>query len=138
MEAIRSIADRVAVMEGGRIIEHGDLYDVFATPATPAAARFVRTVLHDRPSPDTVARLRASHHGRLLTIRVPDRKGFTADLSRAFAAHSVGEQLVFGGISEIAERPVGALTYALDGPDERVGALIETLSAAGIDVVEEP
>jgi D-methionine transport system ATP-binding protein len=137
MDAIRAIADRVAVMEGGRIIENGDLYDVFATPTTPAAARFVRTVLHDRPSRDTLARLHASHHGRLVTIRVPDRKGFTAELSRAFAAHGVGEQLVFGGISEIAERPVGALTYALDGADDAVHRLLETLRSSHVDVVEE-
>jgi D-methionine transport system ATP-binding protein len=137
MDAIRAIADRVAVMEGGRIIEDGDLYDVFATPTTPAAARFVRTVLHDRPSRTTVERLRASHEGRLFTIRVQDRKGFTAELSRAFAAHGVGEQLVFGGISEIAERPVGALTYALTGSDGAVGSLLEALRRADVDVVEE-
>jgi D-methionine transport system ATP-binding protein len=137
MDAIRAIADRVAVMEGGRIIENGDLYDVFATPTTPAAARFVRTVLHDRPSRDTIGRLHDSHAGRLVTIRVPDRKGFTAELSRAFAAHGVGEQLVFGGISEIAERPVGALTYALDGTDDAVRRLLETLRSTHLDVVEE-
>jgi D-methionine transport system ATP-binding protein len=137
MDAIRAIADRVAVMEGGRIIENGDLYDVFATPTTPAAARFVRTVLHDRPSRDTIGRLRDSHSGRLVTIRVPDRKGFTAELSRAFAAHGVGEQLVFGGISEIDERPVGALTYALDGAEDAVRRLLETLRSTHLDVVEE-
>jgi len=137
MDAIRAVADRVAVMEGGRVIENGDLYDVFATPRTAAAARFVRTVLHDRPSPETVARLRATHPGRLVTIRVPDRKGFTAELSRAFLAHDVGEQLVFGGISEIAERPVGALTYAFDGTDDAVRDLLEALRRTDVDVVEE-
>jgi D-methionine transport system ATP-binding protein len=137
MEAIRAIADRVAVMERGRVIENGDLYDVFATPTTPAAARFVRTVLHDRPSPGTVARLRASHAGPLITVRVPDRKGFTAELSRAFAAHGIAEQLVFGGISEIAERPVGALTYALDGPERAVRDLLEALRRTDVDVIEE-
>jgi D-methionine transport system ATP-binding protein len=137
MDAIRAIADRVAVMEAGRVIEHGDLYDVFATPTTPAAARFVRTVLHDRPSATTVARLRASHEGRLFTVRVPDRKGFTAELSRTFAAHGVEEQLVFGGISEIAERPVGSLTYALGGSDGAIGDLLAALRRADVDVVEE-
>ena len=137
MDAIRAIADRVAVMEGGRIIEDGDLYEVFATPTTPAAARFVRTVLHDRPSATTLARLRSTHDGRLVTVRVPDRKGFTAELSRAFAAHGVEESLVFGGISEIAERPVGALTYALTGSDGAIGDLLEALRRAGVDVVEE-
>ena len=137
MDAIRSLADRVAVMEQGRVIENGGLYDVFATPSTPAAARFVRTVLHDRPTEETVARLRTSHTGRLVTVRVPDRKGFTAELSRAFAAHGVGEQLVFGGIGEIAERPVGSLTYALDGSGAAVDELLGALRRTGVDVVEE-
>uniref|UniRef100_UPI00366E13A2 ATP-binding cassette domain-containing protein n=1 Tax=Pontibacter rugosus TaxID=1745966 RepID=UPI00366E13A2 len=58
MDAVRQIADRVAVMEQGRVVEVGDVYDVFATPKTGAAQRFVRTALHDRPSAETLRRLR--------------------------------------------------------------------------------
>lgn len=36
MEVIRSIADRVAVMDKGKIIEEGRVYDIFSNPATTA------------------------------------------------------------------------------------------------------
>ncbi len=137
MEAIRSIADRVAVMDAGRIVEHGELYDVFSRPRTPAAARFVRTVLRDRPSPQTIARLRESHAGRLVTVRVQDGRGFTAAVTRAFASRGVENEVVFGGISELQNRSVGALTYELRGADAAVDAALADLAAQGIEAFEE-
>jgi len=137
MEAIRSIADRVAVMDAGRIVELGDVYDVFAHPSTPTVARFVATVLHDRPSPETVQRLRAAHPERLVTIAVLDQKGFTGLLSRVFAEHGVENQIVFGGISELQERTIGALTYELTGEAARIDAALAALAAQGIVHDEE-
>ena len=43
MDVVRSLADRVAVMERGRIIEQGDVFDVFSDPQHPATPRFVGT-----------------------------------------------------------------------------------------------
>jgi D-methionine transport system ATP-binding protein len=137
MAAIRSIADRVAVMDGGRIIQLGDVYDVFANPGTPAVARFVATVLHDRPSPATLERLRAAHPGRLVTVSVLDQKGFTGLLSRTFAEHRVENQIVFGGISELQERSIGSLTYELTGDPVDVDAALAALEGQGIAFAEE-
>ncbi|WP_022881975.1 methionine ABC transporter ATP-binding protein [Gryllotalpicola ginsengisoli] len=137
MEAIRAIADRVAVMDSGRIVESGPVYDVFAHPSTTAAARFVATVLHDRPSADTLTRLRAAHPGRLVTFAVPEQKGFTGQLSRAFADHGVENEIVFGGIGELQERSIGALTYELTGADAAIDAALDALRARGVDLVEE-
>ncbi len=137
MTAIRSIADRVAVMDQGRIIELGQVYDVFSKPKTAAVARFVATVLHDRPSPETLARLRNAHPGRLVSVTVLDRKGFTGILSRVFAQHGVENEIVFGGISELQERTIGSLTYELTGSAPAVDAALDDLRAQGIDVIEE-
>ena len=35
MAVIKEICDRVAVMENGKIVEEGDVYDVFANPKQP-------------------------------------------------------------------------------------------------------
>lgn len=32
MSVIKSIANRVAVMENGKVVEEGDIYDIFANP----------------------------------------------------------------------------------------------------------
>ncbi|MFC4242583.1 methionine ABC transporter ATP-binding protein [Gryllotalpicola reticulitermitis] len=137
MDVIRTIADRVAVMDNGRIVELGSVYDVFSAPSTPTVARFVATVLHDRPSPETLSRLRAAHPGRLVTVKVLDQKGFTGLLSRVFAEHHVENQIVYGGISELQERSIGALTYELTGPQASVDGALAALTAQGIDYAEE-
>jgi D-methionine transport system ATP-binding protein len=133
LDVIRAVADRVAVMDGGRIAETGTLYDVFAHPRTTAAADFVRGALRDRPSAETLARLRRRHPGRLVTIAVRDRS--QTALARTFLAHNVAADIVFGGISELQERPVGSLTYELTGDD--VDAALAALRADGVDVIEE-
>ncbi|MDH2443379.1 methionine ABC transporter ATP-binding protein [Amnibacterium sp. CER49] len=137
MEAVKAVAQQVVVMEAGRIVERGSLVDVFSAPATPAAARFVRSVLHDRPTGATLDRLRSAHRGRLVTVRVADRPGFTATVSDAFAKRRLSNELVFGGISELGDRSVGALTYALDGPGAAVDEALAELRGAGIAVEEE-
>jgi D-methionine transport system ATP-binding protein len=136
-DVIRSVADRVTVLESGRVVETGSAYDVLAHARTEAAARFVRASLQDRPSPETLARLRAARTGRLVTVRVRDREGFQTRLARRFLEHQVAAEIVFGGIGEIQDRPVGSLTFELTGPDHAVDAALDALRTDGVDLVEE-
>jgi D-methionine transport system ATP-binding protein len=137
MDAIRSIANRVAVMDSGTIVEHGPVYDVFTKPSTDAASRFVRTVLHDRPSSQTLERLRRVHTGRIVSIELQERRGFQASVSRAFAENAIEPEIIFGGISELQDRSVGSLTYELNGTAAGVERALEQLRSAGVAVVEE-
>lgn len=137
MDAIRAIADRVVVMDGGRVVEQGDVYDVFSKPSTPAAARFVRSVLQDRPSPETLERLRESHPGRIATIQVAEIKNFIGVVATAFADAGVDAELVFGGISELQQRAIGALTYELSGSDAAIDRALDDLTARSITWNEE-
>jgi D-methionine transport system ATP-binding protein len=137
MDAVRRIADRVAVMERGRVVEVGDVYDVFSAPRTPAAQRFVRSALHDRPNADQLARLRDAHPGRLVTIRITDEAGIQRRVDEAFDRAGITAELVFGGVGEIRERRIGSLTYALTGENADVDGALATLRAAGVQVNEE-
>ncbi|MCX7521792.1 methionine ABC transporter ATP-binding protein [Microbacterium sp. STN6] len=137
MEAIRSIANRVAVMDSGRILEQGDVYDVFSSPTTDAASRFVRTVLRDRPTPQTLERLRRVHTGRIVSVKLTEERGFQGRLGRIFAEAGVEWEIIFGGISELRDRSVGSLTYEITGADAAVARALERLQAERIEAVEE-
>ncbi|WP_309225584.1 ATP-binding cassette domain-containing protein [Quadrisphaera sp. INWT6] len=137
MEAVRRVADRVAVMEGGRVVELGDVYDVFTAPQTAAAQRFVRSATHDRPSPEALARLREHHPGRLVTVRVTDRPRLQQTVDAAFRDAGTGAELVFGGVGEIRERRAGSLTYELTGDDAAVRRALGALRDQGVVVEEE-
>ena len=45
MEVIKKICDRVAVLENGRVIEEGEVIDVFLNPQQELTRRFIRTVI---------------------------------------------------------------------------------------------
>ena len=127
MEVVRHIADRVAVLDSGRIIEQGDVVDVFSAPKTETTRRFVETVLHDQPDTETVTRLRARHTGRLVTARVQDNRRVGAVLSDALGRHQVRFDIVYGGIKEFGGESLGRLTLELTGDAGDVDALIAEL-----------
>ena len=124
MEVVRSLADRVAVMEAGRIIESGPVVDVFARPKQEVTRRFVGTVVDDAPSPTTLAALRERHEGRFVTLAFHDPGVRQADVYAAFARHQVAFELIYGGIEEIQGVTFGNLTLALQGDPAAVEAAL--------------
>jgi D-methionine transport system ATP-binding protein len=127
MDAVRQIADRVAVMEQGRIIELGTVFDVFSNPQTATSRRFVGTVLRNQPAESDIERLRGKHAGRIVSARVHDDGRLGAVLSDAVGRHGVRFEIVFGGISALQGRSFGSLTLELLGEPAAVDALIADL-----------
>ncbi|MPV37509.1 methionine ABC transporter ATP-binding protein [Georgenia subflava] len=127
MDVVKHLCHRVAVMESGRIVERGAVYDVFSHPREEATRRFVGTSLRDRPSPEVLGRLAATHPGTLVTVGVQEDTGSSARLMRTLAEHDVDGAIVYGGITEIGERPFGSLTLALSGEQAAIRAALAGL-----------
>ncbi|TNU73102.1 methionine ABC transporter ATP-binding protein [Miniimonas arenae] len=132
MDVVRSICHRIAVMEKGKVVEVGEAYDVFANPRHPATARFVASSLHDVPSPAVLQRLRNRHPGRLVLLRMKSDGAASGYLTRTLREHGIEGTIIYGGISEIAERPFGSLTLEIDGAVDDVEAFVrEVVASAG-------
>ncbi|MFP7761338.1 methionine ABC transporter ATP-binding protein [Marisediminicola sp. LYQ85] len=124
MDVVRAIADRVAVIEGGRIVEQGSVFDIFSAPSTDIAKRFIGTVIRNQPDADDLERLQSVHEGRIVTVDIREYVQIGHVLGRAHADHGVDFEVVFGGIGAIQERSFGSLTLELTGPTGGVDALI--------------
>lgn len=129
MSVVSYVCNRVAVMEAGKVVEQGPLYDIFSAPQEAVTRRFIGTALHDRPSPEVIARLRERHPGRIVTFGVRDTGGSGTLLTEQLRAHGVDGSIVYGGITDIGARPLGSLTLELVGPDDAVDALLTSLRA---------
>ncbi|GAA5203220.1 methionine ABC transporter ATP-binding protein [Microbacterium jejuense] len=147
MDVIRTLADRVVVMEDGRIIESGDVFDVLSAPQHGATQRFVASIIEDVPSGPQLRTLRERHPGRIVTLqigdggRIGDRERSReaadprhaaptqADVFAVLAAHGVRFELVHGGINDIRGRVFGHLTLALTGEADAVQRAIDAVSA---------
>lgn len=113
MDVIRAVADRVAAVAEGRIVELENTFDVFAAPQSAPTRSFVDTVLHNRPAPDELRRLDQLHRGRLVTVDIDDARGIGPALTTA--AHSgVLFEVVYGGVSTLQDKTFGSITLALD------------------------
>lgn len=134
MDVVRTIADRVAVLEGGRLLETATVHQVFADPQHPGTRRLIGATLTNIPQPEDIRRLRASHGGRLATVTLSDERGFGAVLG---GAHDRGVrfEIVHGGITVTKGESLSTFTLALDGAPEAVDAFLADLGA--IATVEE-
>jgi D-methionine transport system ATP-binding protein len=129
MEVIRSIANKVAVMEKGRIVESGDVFDIFSAPQAEATKRFVSTIVTSVPDPDALAALRERHPGRIVTFSFADGSTSQSSVFLTLGEAAVGFELVYGGINEVQARTFGHLTLALTGDGAAIDAALERIAA---------
>lgn len=143
MRVIREIADRVLVLERGRIAEQGPVWQVFGAPrhdATQALLAPLRLGLPD----DLRARLHAEPpegaFQRILQLGYSGAGGLEPDLARIAQALPPGARLLHGGVDRIQGHAQGHLLLAVDGsaplPDfgpltRGPGAIAHTIEAIG-------
>ena len=129
MDVIRTLADRVVVMENGRIIESGAVFDVLSAPQQAATRRFVASIIEDVPAGEQLRTLHARHPGRIVTFTIREGDVTQADVFAALSSHGVRFELVHGGINDIGGRVFGHLTLALTGDADAVQQAIQAASA---------
>ncbi|MDR0959219.1 MAG: ATP-binding cassette domain-containing protein [Propionibacteriaceae bacterium] len=126
MSVVRHICDRVAVMEGGHVVETGPVYDVFAHPRRGITRRFIQATLRDRPRRATAARLHDRHPGRLAIASIVDTGGETAVNLASVAAHQgLTTDVVHGSIGEVSGRPFGNVVVEIGSVGGNTGTVDE-------------
>ncbi|WP_456696787.1 methionine ABC transporter ATP-binding protein [Aeromicrobium sp. P5_D10] len=129
MEVVKTIADRVVVMEQGRIVEQGAVFDIFSRPQHPATRGFVSTLVDAVPDAVTLEGLRRSHTGRLLTVSFRDESVSQSAVFAEIINRGVEFELVFGGIEDVRGRAFGHLTLELRGDAAAVESAVAAVSA---------
>ncbi|AWB83441.1 methionine ABC transporter ATP-binding protein [Corynebacterium liangguodongii] len=125
MEVVRAIADKVAVMEAGKVVEYGTVYEVFSQPRTDVAKRFVATSLRNTPD-EIEARELLAQPGRLFTVDLSENSGFFGAVESA-RRQGVEVQPVHGGVTTLQNHSFGKMTVRLTGDDAAVSEFLSTL-----------
>ena len=126
MDVIRAIADKVAVMENGRVVEYGSVYDVFSNPQTHVAKRFVSTSLRNTPNEVEARELLDAAPGRLFTVDLKENSGFFG-AAEAARRKGVSVQPVHAGITTLQQHSFGKMTVRLNGDDAVIDEFLSTL-----------
>lgn len=128
MEVIKTIANKVAVMDAGRIVEQGPVFDIFARPREASTRRFVSTLVDDIPDQRALTVLRDKHKGRIITLSFRDNRVSQSAVFAEFISRDIAFELIYGGIEDIQGATFGHLTLSLSGDDATID---EALAAAG-------
>jgi len=124
ISVVHELCDQVVVMDGGRVVDSGDTYRVFAHPRAELTERFVAAVTQGTPSGETLDSLIAGG-GRVASVDINE---FTSeDVAAVFDEHGIRHTVVFGGVTDIRGRQLGTLTYRLQGQDDAIALAIEQL-----------
>lgn len=134
MDVIARIADRVAVLENGRLLEHGDVTDVFAHPQASLTRRFVETVVPQRLPESLAAEVREGKAGSVVRVVHTDGAARTVlrDVEKRFG---VTADLLMATDASLRHTTVGTMVLGLNGPaDEVSGALTWLNDQPGLTV----
>lgn len=130
MHVIRSICNRVAVMDGGRIVERGDVLDVFLKPQHPVTREFVGQV-SERPDGGFAS---VRHDGTVLRIQFVGESTYEPVLYEVVRETDATFAILQGTVSRMKNTPYGQLLVELRGTSGDTDRIVRRLRERGVDV----
>jgi len=129
MSVVKKLADRVAVIEGGRIVEQGTTYDIFANPRHETTKRFVGSITGGNVPEWLRAKLRPERlagDSAVLHVGFAGRGAGQPVLSRLARNLRIDVNILHGQVETIAGHPFGSLFISVSAePDILRGAIAE-------------
>lgn len=138
MEVVKEICHAVAVMDDGKIVEEGDILEIFANPKAQMTKNFVSTVFHYDKIYEFLNK--ESFIGELteeeiiVKISFVGQKTGQAFISKLSRKFKVDASILFGNIELIQEVPIGNLIVKFNGPRDGIFHSIEYLKENNIYV----
>ncbi len=129
MDVIRRVCDRVGVMDGGVIVELGDVADVFLHPQHQTTRRFVQESDEDSQGSDEDWQ---QVQGRILRLTFLGDITYAPILGQVARETGIDYSILTGRIGRIKDQPCGQLTLALTG--EQTGQAEQLLAEAGVTI----
>ncbi len=121
MHVIRKICHRVAVMEQGRVVEVGDVLDIFKNPQQDVTRRFVQQVESQDDTRETLKHLLKKHPtGKVIRLTFIGESAESPILSQLIRDFQMDVNILQGKISQTQKGSVGSLFIHLNGDEKEI------------------
>lgn len=138
MEVIKEICDKVAVMENGRIVESGEVFDIFANPKSEVTKRFIRSTstltkveeLIEEDSP--VVRLAKDEI--LVRFTYLEKNVSEPIISAISRLYEITINIIFASVEIVQDAPIGGTVAIISGKKDVVERALGHIKAQGVGV----
>ncbi|MBA2175733.1 methionine ABC transporter ATP-binding protein [Halobacillus locisalis] len=139
MHVIRKICHQVAVMEDGRIVEQGDVLDVFLHPKQKVTKRFVDQVMGDPEKEHSLQLINDKYQtGEILRLHfVGERtnQALISDVSRKF---EVDVNILHGKITQTQKGAYGTMFVQFVGEKNEIDRAVQYIESTSVEVEVSP
>ena len=143
MQVIKQVADRVAVIEAGRIVEQGRVLDVFTHPQQAITKSLIDEILPQELPASVLDHVRklagqlgAGRTGQLLRLSYAGDSAYQPILSQLIRQFGVDMSILHGQVDEIQDETFGSLAVYASGDADSVRGAVAHLRAGGVEVEE--
>lgn len=127
MDVVKEICNRMAVMQDGKVIEEGDVYDIFASPQKILTQEFISSVV----SFDIPKTILKDVRGQIVKILFKGNVAGEGVISDTMQRFEVKGNFLHGTIEYIQERPLGIFLMELQGEDSELAKAIAYMTERG-------
>ena len=138
MQIVKDIANRVAVMQDGQLIEEGSVLDIFSNPQQDLTKDFISTATGIDEAMDKIEQQEIVKHLASNSLLVQMKYAGTSTdeplLNEIYKHHQVTANILYGNIEILGGTPVGELVVVLSGEKKNLATAKTAIREAGVQL----
>lgn len=138
MFVVKEICDRAAIMDAGRVVEEGDIVDIFSHPQEKMTKEFISTASNANKIDELIEQqhpiTQLKENEQLVRLQYDQTNTSHPMISEISRKFNVDCSIIYGNIEILQESPIGTLICVLKGSDDDIRNSIACFKQDGIRV----
>ena len=132
MNVVKEICDRMAIMQDGKVVEEGAVYDIFSSPQTDLAKEFIQSVI----AFDIPQAILDQCTGKVIKITFKGAVAGESVISDMIKKFDISGNFLHGSIEYIKDAPLGIFLMEISGEENEVDKALAYISSRVSDIEE--
>ena len=137
MNVIKETCDRVAVIDNSKIVEVGDVLNIFSNPGTPTSKSFINTIINKEIPEELLHRSSIDNDHETSKLIRASFIGASAGepvISGLIKKYDIKANILYGNIDRVKDTPFGNLTLELIGDPSLMNQALDYLRENGLEI----
>ncbi len=143
MEVIKDVCNRVAVMEGGKVVEQGDVFDIFANPKNDVTKKFIHSTSNLTKIEELIAEdspvIHLEQGEKLVRFTYIQKNVSEPLISATSRIYDITMNIIFAEIEIVQDAPIGGTVAIVSGKAASIDRALEHIRGenVGVEILKE-